>query len=131
MDGGASVASPGGVGVGGVGVGGGVLGGGALCAARFFDQGGAMVFSEVLFEVSSFERLFAEGAVDFRGHAPRRGRSQLGPRSGLKTPLACARLHDARCQLNPHPAGSELHRRAAAVGQFAATNGAAAIGNVR
>ena len=89
-----------------------------------------MVFSEVLFEVSSFERLFAERAVDFRGDAPRRVRSQLGPRSGVMTPLACARLHDARCQLNPQAAGSELHRRAAAVGQLAATNGAAVIGNV-
>ena len=125
------VASSGGVGVGGVGVGGGVIGGGAPCAARCFDQGGTMVFSEVLFEISSFERLFAKRAVDFSGDAPRRVRSQLGPRSGLMTPLACARLHDARCQLNPHAAGSELHRRAAAVGQFAATNGAAVIGNVR
>ena len=88
-----------------------------------------MVFSEVLFEVSSFERLFAERAVDFRGDAPRRVRSQLGPRSGVMTPLACARLHDARCQLNPQAAGSELHRRAAAVGQLAATNGAAVVGN--
>ena len=88
-----------------------------------------MVFSEVLFEVSSFERLFAERAVDFRCDAPRRVRSQLGPRSGVMTPLACARLHDARCQLNPQAAGSELHRRAAAVGQLAATNGAAVVGN--
>ena len=88
-----------------------------------------MVFSEVLFEVSSFERLFAERAVDFRGDAPRRVRSQLGPRSGVMTPLACARLHDARCQLNPQAAGSEHHRRAAAVGQLAATNGAAVVGN--
>ena len=89
-----------------------------------------MFFSEVLFEVRSFERCFAEGAFDFRGNAPRRVRSQLGPRSGVKTPLAYARLHDARCQLNPQAAGSELHRRAAAVGQLAATNGAAVLGNV-
>ena len=89
-----------------------------------------MFFSEVLFEVRSFERCFAEGAFDFRGNAPRRVRSQLGPRSGVKTPLASARLHDARCQLNPQAAGSELHRRAAAVGQHAAINGAAVLGNV-
>ena len=88
-----------------------------------------MLFSEVLFEVGSFERLFAKRAVDFSGDAPRRVRSQLGPRSGVKTPLACARLHDARCQLNPQAAGSEHHRRAAAVGQLAATNGAAVVGN--
>ena len=84
----------------------------------------------MLFEVRSFERCFAEGAFDFRGNAPRRVRSQLGPRSGVKTPLAYARLHDARCQLNPQAAGSELHRRAAAVGQLAATNGAAVVRNV-
>ena len=89
-----------------------------------------MLFSEVLFELGSFEQHFADGAVHFRGDAPRQVRSQLGPRSGVKTPLACARLHDARCQLNPQAAGSELHRRAAAVGQLAATNGAAVVGNV-
>ena len=60
-----------------------------------------MHFSEVLFEVRSFEWIFAEGAFNFRGDAPRRVRSQLGPRSGLRTPLACARLHDGRCQMRP------------------------------